>query len=208
MIEYKMTEEVVRWSFEVRLRESREWYVAFTNPTAGPWKTIKCLDGAGNEGEVYRFSSEEKRPDVVAVSDYDKTVLIIEAKESINNLADDQADKSVNVTAHIASELSNKQSLPFWGDRSTYKYVMAVLWGSDYDTSISYGEITNLLDKYKNKMENYDSIFQDIVIGIESSRDSNGHMRCRMYLRKYSSVPTLDIASIAQDLDVDYVLLE
>ena len=69
MYNYNLTEEIARWAFEIKCIESEDWFVAFTNPTAGPWKTIKGLDDEGKEGEVYRFGSKEPRPDIVLVSD-------------------------------------------------------------------------------------------------------------------------------------------
>ena len=47
---YHLTEELARWAFEILCREGDECYVAFTNPTAGPWKTIKAKDDKGNFG--------------------------------------------------------------------------------------------------------------------------------------------------------------
>ena len=44
MYNFRLTEEIARWAFEIICRENPNWYVAFTNPTAGPWKTIKGLN--------------------------------------------------------------------------------------------------------------------------------------------------------------------
>jgi hypothetical protein len=38
---YNLTEEICRWSFEVHIKKLESWWIAFTNPTAGPWKKIE-----------------------------------------------------------------------------------------------------------------------------------------------------------------------
>ena len=98
MYSFRLTEEISRWAFEIICKGDNDWYVAFTNPTAGPWKTIKGLDKSGKEGEVYRFELEETRPDIVLVNDKLKIIIIVEAKDSIEKLTHgDQAEKSVEV---------------------------------------------------------------------------------------------------------------
>ena len=98
MYNFRLTEEISRWAFEIRCRESLDWYIAFTNPTAGPWKTIKGTDQFGKEGEVYRFELEQPRPDIILVNDKLRVIVIIEAKDSIEKLTSCyQAAKSVNV---------------------------------------------------------------------------------------------------------------
>ncbi len=39
---YSINEEITRWVTEVYLKSNPnlDWYIAFTNPTAGPWKKI------------------------------------------------------------------------------------------------------------------------------------------------------------------------
>ena len=54
-----LNEEVSRWAFEILFRQNKKWRIAFTNLTAGPWKTIKGLDSEGVEGAVYRFPLED-----------------------------------------------------------------------------------------------------------------------------------------------------
>ena len=82
MYNFRLTEEISRWAFEIRCRESLDWYIAFTNPTAGPWKTIKGTDQFGKEGEVYRFELEQPRPDIILVNDKLRVIVIIEAKDT------------------------------------------------------------------------------------------------------------------------------
>ena len=37
----RVNEEIARWAFEIIFKKNDQWTIAFTNPTAGPWKTIK-----------------------------------------------------------------------------------------------------------------------------------------------------------------------
>ena len=39
----RLNEELARWAFEIKISENSDWEIAFTNPTAGPWKTVKAL---------------------------------------------------------------------------------------------------------------------------------------------------------------------
>ena len=50
-----ISEEIVRWSFEISVNRSDDWLIAFTNPTAGPWKRITAPDSDGKRGEIHRF---------------------------------------------------------------------------------------------------------------------------------------------------------
>ena len=74
-----LNEEISRWAFEIIFKSNHQWRIAFTNPTAGPWKTIKALNAEGEEGEVYRFPLEETRPDIILYNDELEAILIIEA---------------------------------------------------------------------------------------------------------------------------------
>ena len=48
----KLNEEIARWAFEILFTDRSDWVIAFTNPTAGPWKTIKASNEFGEIGEV------------------------------------------------------------------------------------------------------------------------------------------------------------
>ena len=49
----RLNEEIARWAFEIIFKTNTSWHIAFTNPTAGPWKTIKSVSlQSGKEGEV------------------------------------------------------------------------------------------------------------------------------------------------------------
>ena len=106
MYSYKLTEEISRWAFEVLLFESNQWVVAFSNPTAGPWKTIKSSDNNSIFGEVYRFDLEEKRPDLLIINDSLEIIIIIEAKDSVAKLtSSDQPKKSIEVAEDLTIKL-------------------------------------------------------------------------------------------------------
>ena len=118
---FKLTEEISRWAFEICINRHNSWFIAFTNPTAGPWKRIMGRNSNGEVGEVHRFEREEMRPDLVLVCDELQVVLIIEAKDSLTKLlTDKQMDKSADVVRGLAQTLRNKKSKPFWGERAFY----------------------------------------------------------------------------------------
>lgn len=130
--DYRLTEEIARWAFEVNIRKSKAWYIAFTNPTAGPWKRVMANTPDGVPGEVYRFPRDNDRPDLILVSDTHKTVLIIEAKDSLPKLlVRDQMAKSVDVIASLARVLKSLRHNKYWGARCDYSVVPGVLWGAD-----------------------------------------------------------------------------
>jgi hypothetical protein len=100
---FRLTEEISRWAFEVHVNTLSDWYIAFSNPTAGPWKRLMARDEAGIEGEVHRFEREEDRPDLVLVNDNLSTLVIVEAKDSLAALvARTQVVKSSAVVQALA----------------------------------------------------------------------------------------------------------
>jgi hypothetical protein len=130
---FRLTEEVVRWRFELALRSTTPWWIAFTNPTAGPWKRVMGRAANGSEGEVYRFSREEDRPDVVAVSDSRKQIMVVEAKDSVASLETAiQVKKSSSVVIELSKALAALDANPFWGERATYSVIAGLLWGREY----------------------------------------------------------------------------
>ena len=48
---FNVTEELARWRFELEIKASRDWWIAFSNPTAGPWKRLMGRSGDGSLGE-------------------------------------------------------------------------------------------------------------------------------------------------------------
>ena len=127
---YKLSEEIVRWRFELLLRSSGDWWIAFSNPTGGPWKRLMGLDVNSNESEVYRFGRETDRPDIVAVSDSRKAILIIEAKANpAGLLVSAQVAKSSAVVAALSSVLTGLSDHDAWHARAAYQVVAGLLWG-------------------------------------------------------------------------------
>lgn len=101
---YRLTEEVVRQAVEVIFRRDERWEIAFTNPTAGPWKKIRF--GQYETGKELRFMKEEDRPDLILLNRTHRVLLVIEAKESIGKLLTanqsgdyTQLEKSIEVFA-------------------------------------------------------------------------------------------------------------
>lgn len=127
---FNMSEEIARWVTEVYIRnkQSLGWWVAFTNPVAGPWKKITALNEAGVPVEIYRFDREEERPDLILVNDKYKLIVIIEAKDFYQKLVSiDQMKKSIRVIDDISLILKNCQS-EYWIARRGYKILPSFLW--------------------------------------------------------------------------------
>lgn len=127
---FNISEEIARWVTEVYVRnqQSLGWWVAFTNPIAGPWKKITALNGEGVPVEVYRFEREGERPDLVLVNDKYKLIIIVEAKDYYQKLiAADQMKKSVRVIEEISLILKNCGN-EHWKTRRDYKILPSFLW--------------------------------------------------------------------------------
>jgi hypothetical protein len=131
-----VSEEVVRWALEVQIAASQDWFIAFTNPTAGPWKKVIGRDSSGKEGEVHRFEVDETRPDLILVSDRFRTVFIIEAKTNFKSLRQEsQLQKTAQLFDRFKELLESKSDNPYWGERSRFKYVLGLLWGEPRTTA-------------------------------------------------------------------------
>lgn len=130
---YTISEEITRWAFEVfvvRNYGKYQWSIAFTNPTAGPWKKIVALDSKGAPIEVYRFPREEDRPDLVLINDAQKRMLIIEAKDHAAKLqAPDQMKKTIGVINMMSATL-HEISSDVWTSRKNYEIIPGFLWHS------------------------------------------------------------------------------
>ena len=127
---FNISEEIARWVTEVYVRNHQKlgWWVAFTNPIAGPWKKITALNGEGVPVEIYRFERDGERPDLVLVNDKYKLIIIIEAKDYYQKLiAVDQVTKSVRVIDDISSILRNCGN-EHWVSRKDYKIIPSFLW--------------------------------------------------------------------------------
>ena len=131
-----MSEEIVRWGFEISVNQSRNWFIAFTNPTAGPWKRITAPDSTGKFGEIHRFEIDETRPDLILVNDKTHQVLIVEAKTTFDDLQKPaQRIKTSQLFQDLTLKLQNMAKNRFWGIRSGYEYVPGLLWSSSNETS-------------------------------------------------------------------------
>lgn len=127
----EVTEEVARWVFEVHLARQPGWSIAFTNPTAGPWKRVMASGAQGQAGEVHRFERDATRPDLILVSDEQRAVVIVEAKTKIEDLARDaQVKKSVAVVTAMSELLRGREANPYWGRRADYTFMCGLLWGA------------------------------------------------------------------------------
>lgn len=168
---YKLTEEISRWAFEIHINNNPEWWIAFTNPTAGPWKRLESINSNGLKGEVYRFDRDEKRPDIVIVNDKLNAIIIFEAKDSLGKLINQtQAQKSCLVIDEMAKTLEGIKDNPFWGSRHLYKIYNGLLWGSMEEANHS--EINDAFNTYSVELKNIDSVVdRSLQIGIESTKD-------------------------------------
>lgn len=182
----RLNEEIARWAFEIIYKTNTSWKIVFTNPTAGPWKTIKAPSKTtGVEGEVYRFILEEDRPDIVMFNDELETVLVIEAKDSLEKLLDRaQAIKSAAVVVKLANILGNKGTNAYWQGRENYKVILGLLWGST-DCPESDIEKERLYDHYHGLVEREDVVFSDLIIGIETLY-SHGDLHCEAFYKDYN----------------------
>lgn len=198
MYEFRLTEEIARWAFEIRCRENPDWYIAFTNPTAGPWKTIKGIDQSGKEGQVYRFELEETRPDIVLVNDKIRIVIIIEAKDSIDKLTSgNQAEKSVEVVDSLTTILKGCKSNPHWGSRSSYPVITGLLWGAGTPTEML--ERTNAFDEYYKQMEAYPQLNKELIVGIETRKKGDG-LQCFFCSKAFETKLTISPDLISKSL--------
>jgi len=183
----RLNEEIARWAFEIIYKSNTSWRIAFTNPTAGPWKTIKAPSkSTGQEGEVYRFILEEDRPDIIMYNDELETVIIIEAKDSLEKLLErDQARKSAAVVVKLANILGSKGTNPFWRGRENYKVVLGLLWGSS-DYPESEAEKDRLYDHYHDLVKDEDVVFSSIIVGVETLY-CFGSLRCTAFYKSYDA---------------------
>ena len=206
MYNFKLTEEIARWAFEIICHENPNWYISFTNPTAGPWKTIKGLDKSGTEGEVYRFELEETRPDIVLVNDQLQLIIIIEAKDSLKKLTHaNQSYKSVEVVNTLNSLLKSSEvkSNPFWGKRADYTILTGLLWGAETPTSII--ERSTTFDEYHKNMKNFPQLTNNIIIGIETRRKGDG-LQCYFCGKIYPSPSSFsDLNIIASSFNLPII---
>lgn len=203
MYSFRLTEEIARWAFEIICKENKDWYIAFTNPTAGPWKTIKGLDKEKNEGEVYRFELKETRPDIVLVNDKLKIIVIVEAKDSIVKLTSgEQSKKSVEVVDTLTTILKGRKSNPFWGDRSSYPVITGLLWGAETPTTAV--QRSNAFNAYYKNMKAYSQLNKDLILGIETRRNGDG-LQCFFCSQSFSKDPAITHDAISKSLGLPVI---
>lgn len=188
----RLNEEIARWAFEIIFKTNNKWFISFTNPTAGPWKTIKARSLInGSVGEVYRFILEEDRPDIVMYNDELRTVIIFEAKDSLIKLTEqEQCVKSTEVVSKLAKNLSNRGSNVFWSGRENYTVITGLLWGSVNSFS-SETEKNALFDLYQDKIKRDDLVNHNLIIGIETIY-SNSKLKCYAYYKTYDESGSTD----------------
>jgi len=175
----RVTEEVARWVFEVHItRHAPGWYIAFTNPTAGPWKRIMATNSDGVVGEVHRFAREETRPDLVLVNDKLSAILIVEAKgKIIGLLSSTQRLKSVAVVQDLAVIL--RRTNEFWAGRQDFQVVCGLLWGAEDETSTL--EAAQTISAYENSLAKGKHGVLKKVIGVECLRlPQENEIACRI----------------------------
>jgi len=95
---YSISEEIVRFTFEVHVKQNAPaWNICFTNPTAGPWKTI-TYEMPDSSIKIGRYEREEQRPDLILLNKTKSACLIIEAKDEFSKICStDQINKSFKV---------------------------------------------------------------------------------------------------------------
>jgi len=153
-----LSEEIVRWSFEISVNRSDDWFIAFTNPTAGPWKSITAPDSEGKIGEIHRFEIDETRPDLILVNDKRQHVLIVEAKTTFNDLQKPaQLVKTSQLFESLTIKLRNMSNNNFWGSRSKFEYSLGLLWSSGDESK------TQILETCQNYLKNLSGLTKDII---------------------------------------------
>lgn len=187
----RLNEEISRWAFEILFKLNKKWTIAFTNPTAGPWKTIKADSLVSKKnGEVYRFILEEDRPDIIMYNDELRVVLIFEAKDSLVKLTDKtQYKKSAEVVVKLSKILYDKKNNEFWKGRENYKVILGLLWGAN-DNHEDLSEIYSLFDLYQSLVIKSKTVYSDIIIGVETLYSANS-LKCFFYGKNYSSEKAL-----------------
>lgn len=199
--EFKLVEEIARWAFEVVCKLNDDWYIAFSNPTAGPWKSIKAIDKNGIEGKVYTFDLLEKRPDIILVNDKLKVIIIIEAKDKYENLIKEkQIIKSSEVVVDLSKILKKERNNKFWGKRYMYNIFVGLLWGANKPISLIDKE--KLFDLYHKETAKDRNIDGRLIIGVEVIKD-NDILKCSVCGKNYENGnKTINISDMSRSLSI------
>ncbi len=161
-IRFKVTEEVIRQTVEVKFKRSGPWEISFTNPTAGPWKSITIGNYEG--GHDLRYDKEEDRPDLILFDRETSSFLIFEAKDKLSKMfSKNQIKKSVDV---FVKEINKLTDIIESGDNKSnilkdptlgYSFHVGYIY-SKIDKSKSYisTKRSELISKHKSYMSNYE----------------------------------------------------
>lgn len=180
MYEYKMTEEIVRWVLDVHIRTNdmarRKWWIAFTNPTAGPWKSFKAKTDKGMK-EVHRFGRSDYRPDLVLVCDDLRLTLTIEAKSECEKLTSErQMMKSVEALQDMCNVSRSLSDHPAWAQRSSYHCIPGFAWG---ETGMPLLEHNAVKTAYTAAAE---VSGEPTLVNFGIAPDPNGRLHPKLYL--------------------------
>ena len=189
MINYTflVNEEIARWVTEVYVKSNPHlgWWIAFTNPTAGPWKKIVAPSEEGVYEEIYRFLREGERPDLILVNDVAKTILIVEAKDYCSRIiTSTQMQKSVRVIneiTHVLTSCAHKN----WGVRSKYKILPSFLWFCQIDPLEEHRLVEGAFNQFKSGSNTND------ILNIIVQKDKNNFMR-NIFIYENTVYPELD----------------
>lgn len=203
MREYKLTEEIARWAFEISIKPKDEWYIAFTNPTAGPWKAIRAVDKGGNEGKIYTFDLKEKRPDIILINDRLNLIIIFEAKTNIDGLiSEKQVAKSTKVVSDIGKMLQKMRDNPYWGKRYMYRIVLGLLWGKT--NTVTEEVYDRLFEVYREEVLKCENIDKRIIFGIEAVKVEE-QLTCYAVGRNYEKgTKTISNSALADSMGIAY----
>lgn len=133
---YLLTEEIARQTVEVifNVEEKEEWFICFSNPTAGPWKLVKIYNPARpDEPEIAgSYLKEEKRPDLVLYSYKHKIFILLEAKKNVTELfSRGQIEKTIKM---FDAEIAKLKAIPQISQEiesgETYTFITGFLYPS------------------------------------------------------------------------------
>lgn len=199
MYTFSLTEEIARWAFEIHFPDDSDWKIAFTNPTAGPWKTIKATNpSSGKIGEVYRFELEETRPDIVLFNDTLEIIIIVEAKDTLTKLlSSSQIKKNIEVVDQLSRLLSGQSHNEFWGRRAKYSVITGLLWGEETPCNPKY--YNALFDAHFEEMRKRKSMFRDFIIGVKTKRNQES-LQCEIVAKCYCTSAESRVFAVAQSM--------
>ena len=206
MYTFRLTEEIARWAFEIHFLDDSDWKIAFTNPTAGPWKTIKAINpSSGKIGEVYRFELKETRPDIILFNDKLEIIIIIEAKDSLAKLlSSSQVKKNIEVVDQLSRILSNQGHNEFWGRRAKYSVITGLLWGEEKPCNPK--QYSVLFDKHFEEMKKRKNMFKDLILGVKAKREQES-LHCEIVAKCYKTSAKSSVFAVAKSMGLTAQLL-